>query len=180
MSETNEKVVVMSEIDLSQALTSLLKDQSKRDEVLRKDITIATLDASRALVEISNQGRQLEELFNLHNQTSRDRIQSAKTNWGTILSSVVVASVLMTAILTPIATGVIVNNDAIAALEIIQTDSRIEEADKHARTQMRQAWSEDVLMTIMDYEQRMGRAWIDESKGIAFPNRTYNPLLKGP
>ncbi len=175
----SQKVVTMSEIDLTQALASFLKDQGKRDEVLRKEIAEATKDASRALVEISNQGRQLEELFDLHNQASRDRVTNAKTNWGTILSGVAVASVLMTAILTPIAVSVTVNNDAIAAMEIIQTDSRIADADKHARAQLRQAWAEDVLMLINDYEQRMGRAWIDDAKGIAFPNRTYTPL-KGP
>lgn len=153
------------------------RDAEGRKELVqyRKEIALNSKDISRVISAVESLRKDIEALFKLHNDNVSERLKSGKEQWKTVLQGLGVAAVIMAAVLAPLSASIYANKLVIEVMYAEQNNMRVVEAEMRTR----QAWAEDIMMLTNDYEQRMSRAWLDDSKGIAYPNRTYTPL-KGP
>jgi len=176
MNTQTEKVSIMPDSDLGQILSTFLKSQEKRDQLLRDELSKVSETASQAaqrsaesITRIEGVDGKIETAFELLNQSAAAR----QTNWPTLFAGAVVLGGVMTSILLPIRTDITENRSTLDAnhAETRAMVQSLREADEDARV-ARAVLNEHQVQT-----QRMNRAWIDGNGRIAFPAADY-PQLK--
>ena len=181
MAGENEKVEAMSETDF----TGFLERQEIRDVASNEKIAQNSKDIASLTSLFGTFAEDRTKLFDLHNDNVTEKIRSGKEQWKSILQGLSFFSLIVAAIVGPIAYNVTSNKAELTDnhtetramfKEAIETFSTIK--SDIAVIEVRQYYTEVISALEGDHQNRVDGAWVDEQGNMAHPARHffYQPL----